>query len=308
MIEPVVVIVRLLQYTGAMILLGSSLFFLYALPSSGAASAAAIRGVRWLPAGGAALLAVTSLLAVATQASVLTGTFADGFTVDAMTSVVSFMSLGKAAVVRAGAATAALCTLIALRPGRTSWALAVVLGFIATLSLGWMGHAAASEGPGASIHLISDIIHVLAGAVWIGALAAFLLLLVRSPRTAEERVATHAALERFSGVGSIIVAAVVLTGIVNSWILIGPDRLSALVTTPYGRLLGLKLVLFAWMLLLAVANRFRLTPGLAAAEASGQSALAIAALRRSIALEAALGLGVLFLVSWFGTLVPPASA
>ena len=60
------------------------------------------------------------------------------------------------------------------------------------------------------------------------------------------------------------------------------------------------------MLGLAAANRYRLTPALNRGLNTrlGQDK-ALADLRRSLAIETALGLGVLALVAWFGTLPPP---
>ena len=56
------------------------------------------------------------------------------------------------------------------------------------------------------------------------------------------------------------VAALLGTGIVNAWILVG--SLHALLVTEYGRLLMLKLAVFAIMLAFAAVNRFWLTPRL----------------------------------------------
>ena len=74
------------------------------------------------------------------------------------------------------------------------------------------------------------------------------------------------------------------------------------------QLLSVKLALFIAMLGLAAANRFRHTPAfgrvLAAHEPPDR---ALAALRRSVAYETALGLAVLALVAGFGTLPPPAA-
>ena len=73
MIEPAIVVVRLLQYLGAMVLLGSSLFFVYALPKTGRGSAVEMRWARPLVAGAAALLVLSSLGSVATQAILFAG-------------------------------------------------------------------------------------------------------------------------------------------------------------------------------------------------------------------------------------------
>jgi putative copper resistance protein D len=304
MIEAAVVAVRLLQYTGATVLLGSSLFFVYALPRSGPASAAQTPWARRLVVGAAALLAASALLGIAVQASLFAGSFAAGFTVEAISAVVSSMDLGKAAMVRAIAAVSAALVLLVLPPGRASWLIAAGLASVAGASLAWMGHGAASEGPLGAIHLASDIVHVLAAAVWIGALACFLLLLATRSPGVEQRMALHAALRRFSGVGSAAVALLVLTGLINGWVLVGPDNLSVLSSSPYGRLLALKLTLFVAMVALAAVNRWRLTPALGAADTTD----ALEALRRSVGLETAAALAVLVLVAWLGTLAPPAAA
>lgn len=307
MIEPAVVFLRLAQYIGAMILTGSSLFFLYALPLSGVASAAQARWTRRLLVCAALLLGMTALLGIAAQSAVLAGSVSEGLKVETLSAVVSGVDLGKAAIVRAAAALAAALLLLLLSPSRLSWLVAAVFGTIATASLAWMGHGAATEGASGQVHLASDILHALAAAVWIGALIAFFCLLAARSRSAETNEALYGALRRFSGVGSALVAVLVATGLVNSWILVGPDRMEGLWTTSYGQLLSLKLVLFVGMLGLAAANRFRLTPALARAKASASSDAALLTLRRSIALEALLGLAVLLLVAWFGTLPPPAS-
>jgi len=305
-IEPTIVVVRLLQYAGATILLGSSLFFVYAFPRSGPHSNAMTRGARPLVALAAAVLAVASMLGIAAQASRFAGSFAEGFTLDAMTAVATYMDLGKAAVVRSAAAVVAVAVMFVLPRGRANWVATSAFGAICTASLAWMGHAAATEGPLGGLHLASDAIHALAAAIWIGALVGFSLLLMRPPRTAEGRDALHAALQRFSGIGLWVVAILVLTGAINGWILVGFVHAADLLETPYGRLLTLKLVLFLAMLALAAANRFRLAPALATVGPPGRTELALGRLRRSVAWETVAGLAVLALVAWLGTLAPRA--
>lgn len=102
-------------------------------------------------------------------------------------------------------------------------------------------------------------------------------------------------------------ALLILSGFINSWILIGPSRLGSLFTSLYGLLLAGKLILFGVMLMLAAANRFFLTPSLAAAIETGNASLAIGSLRRSLAIETGCALAILALVAWLGLLAPPAS-
>ena len=305
MIELVIIGLRLLQYTGAMVLFGSSLFFLYALPSSGPASAAGRRSARGLLIGGAALLGLSSALAIGAQASLFAGSFSQGFTAEAVDSVVSYMSLGQAALARSALATAALLVLIVAKPGRITWLLASLLGAAATGSLAWLGHGAATEGAFGWLHLAADIAHVVAAAAWLGALAAFLLVMFGPLNTAAMREALYEGLRGFAGTGSIIAAVLVLTGAINSWILVGPNNVSELTQTTYGQLLLAKVGLFIAMLVFAAANRFRHTPRLAKAEGDGGVLSAVRALRRSILLEAGIGMGILILVAWLGTLAPP---
>ena len=61
------------------------------------------------------------------------------------------------------------------------------------------------------------------------------------------------------------------------------------------------------MLLLAAANRYFLTPSLAAAIETGNTSSAIGSLRRSLAIETGFAITILALVAWLGLLAPPAS-
>jgi putative copper resistance protein D len=307
-LEPAVVVLRLLQYVGAMVLMGSSLFFLYSLPRTSADGDRSPQFARWLLGMAAGLLAVGSAAGLVAQTSLLAGSVSEGLKPESLQAVIG-MDLGKAAVVRIGAALLALVGMAALRPGKLGWAAMALLGAIATASFAWSGHAAASEGAAKAVHLVSDVAHAWAAAAWIGALVAFFLWL--SPRAIAPRAVMdlHGALEGFAGVGAMLVAVLIATGIINSWFLIGPDNVQGLLTTPYGRLLGLKVLLFIAMLLLAAVNRFRLTPGLGRVLSADQQdrTSALAALRRSVTTEAAIGAVVLALVAWFGILAPPSA-
>src|SRR6185295_8858253 len=104
-------------------------------------------------------------------------------------------------------------------------------------SLAWMGHGAATEGMAGIVHLAGDIGHALAAAVWIGALVGFVLVILPESGGANRDSTLHVSLRRFSGVGSGAVALIVLTGLMNSWFLVGPDRLGDFWTTLYGQVL-----------------------------------------------------------------------
>ncbi len=295
--ETAVIPLRLLQYLGGAVLFGLPLFLLF----SGA-------GGRWparLVAGAAVVTLASSALALVAQTALMAGSWAAGLTGEALGFVVGGTGLGQAGVVRVAAAALALIALAV----RRRWAIVTGLGAVVCASFAWMGHGAATEGPAGSVHLVSDIIHALAAAVWVGALVGFIGLLLSARETDRAGLATlHRALERFSGVGTAAVAAIVASGLVNGLFLVGLERLAGLWTTPYGGLLLAKLALFAAMLALAAKNRFTLAPALGAALEDGVSpAPVLSRLKNSLWLETGAAVAVLALIAWMGTLAPISS-
>ena len=310
MFDLAVVALRWVQMTGAMILFGSSLFFLYALPKVGPSSAAALRWPRPLVLVSAAFVLVACLLGFLAQTVVLAGSLPDALQPDALRAAATGMGFGRSSIVRALTVAFFVIAFVFLRPSQGAWRLAALAGLASCATFAWMGHGAATPGVPGLVHAASDIVHTLAAAVWVGALVVFLMLqLTDAPQAVAERQSLHAALHGFSGIGSGLVAVLVASGLVNSWFVVGLAGISKLLTTPYGQLLCLKLALFVGMLGLAAANRFRLTPALGRALATGPPASEpIAALRKSLVWETGLSIAVLALVAWFGTLAPPSAS
>jgi copper resistance protein D len=179
----------------------------------------------------------------------------------------------------------------------------VLLSALAVAAIAWTGHGQNGAVAGALLHPLSDALHLLAAAIWIGALAWLLLLL--SPYTQTPRSEIEQALAGFSGVGPAVVACLLITGIVNSLFLIGPQNALSLWRTAYGLALIFKLALFAAMFALATVNRFRLTPRLAMAAEGVAVGEALQAFKGTIAAETALAALVLAAVALMGALPPP---
>lgn len=303
--ETTIVLLRWAQYAASFVLMGGALFSVYALPAAGPSSAAALGWPRRLLAAAAVLLGITSVAGLLLQTANVAGSFSAAIDPTTLVSVFTEMAMGASSLVRALAAMLSVVLLLSLRPGRSSWLLASVLGAITTASMAWMGHGAASEGGEGVIHLSADILHLVAAAVWIGALAFFAGLAVQRPLDDERLRAFHSALAGFSGVGSAVVATLVASGLVNSWFLVGPSGWPALARSLYGQLLVLKLAVFVAMALMAAVNRFRLTPALRASlDDPGQAGAAVAHLRRSLLLEFGAALTLALLVAWLGRLAP----
>lgn len=147
----------------------------------------------------------------------------------------------------------------------------------------------------AVLHLLSTVLHLLAAALWLGTIAAFLL--IATGKSDAETPLLTGALRRFHRTGSLIVAILLATGLFNAAIMLGWDGLMAAAGTEWGQLMALKLSGFALMLGLATLNRFRLAPTFAA---DGQKAPLVTSLR----LELFLVTTILFLVGWLGLLSP----
>jgi copper resistance protein D len=178
---------------------------------------------------------------------------------------------------------------------------ALVLAVLLLASLAWSGHGAATPGGAGNLHLVADILHLLAAGLWLGTLPGLVLLLAKAHRAGDHRwtAAARLATRRFSRLAMASVVVLLASGLVNTWFLAG--SVPALVGTGYGRLLLAKVALFALMLVFAAVNLLRLTPRLAG---SGPAVAATAALRRSALFEAALAIGVLTIVGVLGLLPP----
>jgi copper transport protein len=159
------------------------------------------------------------------------------------------------------------------------------------LSLAASGHAATA--PPQALTRPTMFLHAVCIAFWLGALAPLLALLW------ERNGAALSIVQRFSKVAVPAVAALVLTGLTLA--IIQLESFGALLTTRYGIILCIKLVLVAILLGLAALNRFRLTPALA------QNPEATPSLSRSILLECAVALGILAVVAVWRFTPPPRS-
>lgn len=226
-------------------------------------------------------------------------------------AVLTGMSLGLAWLARIAGLSAAIAAAIVWHDRKSSMlAVASVGGGVAIASLAWSGHGTMDQGWVGWFHLSTDVVHLLAAGAWTGALLSFVSVIAR-PRSLADAAAisaVHRALDGFGRVGVVIVLAIIVTGVSNTWLVVGAGSVVTLPASIYGRLLIAKLLLFAVMLCLAAANRYRLTPALARSVEGEDWGGAIAALRKSLALETMGVIGILALVAWLGTLEPASTS
>jgi putative copper resistance protein D len=227
----------------------------------------------------------------------------EAVTPEVLTSVLNDTQFGQVSEVRAGLAIVLAACLAYDRFPLAGWlALAAALGLAAAIA--WTGHAASTPGAEGNLHLAAAALHVLAASAWIGSLVSLVLLLAVISKLAPSpgAVLVQDIASRFAALGMLSVAILVLSGIVNAWILIGSFR--ALFVTEYGQILILKLVIFAFMLAFAAVNLFRLTPRLAVSGGSRGQSEALRQLTRNSAIEIALGLAIFAVVGVLGTQHP----
>jgi putative copper resistance protein D len=144
---------------------------------------------------------------------------------------------------------AGLLLVVSLRSGRQARYVAWLGVALIVVSFAAMGHTRSHAGAALLGTLLTA--HVGVAAYWFGALVPLLLVLRHAPTAEAAR-----SLGAFSAVAVRAVPVLFVAGLVLAILLIGSvDGLA----TPYGRLVMLKLALFALLLGLAAANRYRWT-------------------------------------------------
>jgi copper transport protein len=171
--------------------------------------------------------------------------------------------------------------------GGRGWLAVVGVAAAVTMLLEVLAGHAAAPSPLRPLNLLAQWLHLLAAGAWAGGLVWLLAgLLGRKPlpQAGSPQLAAPVgrvqAVVRFSRLALPVVTLIALTGVVRALDLAGGWR--GLADTGFGRVLDLKLLVFAGALVLATLNRYRLVPAL------GKPVGALRALRRSVTGELAL--------------------
>jgi copper resistance protein D len=303
MLDALSIAVRWALYLDLGLLFGVPLFTMYSGEKgpAGGRSFPVILGV-----GGLALSVTGFLVMIASMA----GSYVFPVDGEIAAMLLADTGVGWAFIARSAALLLILAAALTMDPAGGGWRPVVLpSAAVAVASLAWNGHGAASEGAWGWIHLASDVTHLLAASAWLGALWMFIRLIAAGRGGCRRTLAVaQRALAAFAVSGSVIVGLILASGMINAAMLIRLEDVPALGSTVYGRLLIVKFALFLGMLGLAASNRFRLTPALQSGMAGSDGPHALAPLRRSLALEAALAVAILGLVAWLGTLPPPGAA
>jgi putative copper resistance protein D len=257
-VAELLIVSRLLQFAAVIVVFGCGAFRIYGLGVDATATAAdALTTFDAWFCGVAmfgsivALLSALSLM-LATTAN-MAGSAAAALEPDTIGKVLFATSFGR--VWCWHLVFAVLAIGVCLAP-RAHWRMPaiLVLSLLLLVSIGWVGHAVEGEGVTRLVHQINQMVHLLAAGLWLGGLVplAWLLERVRSASGTTWISVAREVVPRFSHMGYAAVALLAATGAVNTLLLVGSTQ--ALVGTPYGRLLGLKILLFLTMVTLALFN------------------------------------------------------
>jgi copper resistance protein D len=299
MIEAGLAASRWLQFAATALIFGVPMFALYGLRASRRVGEQA--WIRRLIKVAAATGLVAAGLTLSAQAAEMSGDPALALDLPTIWYVAIGTHFGAVWLVRVVllAAFLALAVVFPRRP--VDFVTLALVGGLVAGSLAWFGHGGEGGPALGLIHRIADVLHIFAASIWIGAL----VMLAHLVRRADAATASYG-LSRFSGVGSLVVATLVVTGALNTWAVTQPRPLGEAIATLYAAVLFIKLGLFAAMLGLAALNRFILTPrlsALASNEATANSALA--RLRLSVGVETTLAALVIAAVAALGVIEPP---
>src|SRR4051812_21400580 len=240
-----IVLARWVYYGAVMTLFGSSLFPLYALAGRDPAPALLPRALN-------VTLALAALVAASGWLLGFTATLAGPEDwADTLKAVLLESGFGTVWVVRL------LGTIMVLGAALLqSTALIAALSLVLLACEGWSGHAAAWGAAGS----LTMVVHVVSASAWIGGLMPLIRFVSVAQRHRYSTTDAQIVLSRFSHLGVAVVGTIAVTGAANTWRMLGtaPDP-----TSVYGGVLLAKVALFAFMLMLAAANRYWLMPRLA---------------------------------------------
>ena len=185
----------------------------------------------------------------------------------------------------------ALLLALLFTPWRSNRSLRLGLSALLLMTLAPVGHGAMLDGFSGQMLILNQVIHLTCVGAWLGGLLMLVLILRQSGEKVRE------VLQRFSGLGYVLVAGLLVTGLINVRVLTGQWWPTPLFSG-FALILLIKALLVFGMLALALFNRLRIN----------DCEQRIDTLKRSVMLEWLLGTGAVAAVSVLGTLPPMIAA
>ncbi|HEX7530677.1 MAG TPA: copper resistance protein CopC [Pyrinomonadaceae bacterium] len=327
-------VVRWLQYLAMMSLVGGFAFRLFvlgpALRADGdsvsvagkrGAMALSLRRILFLSWWSVVLLILTTFISLVQQASaVFDRTIRESLSPSILGQVLTKTGYGGAWLLQIASALALVIILFLLsrsvkgtpaKGHRALWWTALLVGVVLLVAPSWTGHAAAAIKD-FRLAVVSDWLHLVAGAFWVGGLfhLAFTTGLVLRGFDKRERPGMiHRIVRLFTRIAIPTVILLVLAGLYNTWVHV--ESFGALWSTAYGRTLLVKLMLVTLMLALGGLHNFHFGKKAARLSESKEDEFAAKehskleqSFCRSVIMEAALGVAVLLVTAILVFLTP----
>ncbi|HET9548111.1 MAG TPA: CopD family protein, partial [Desertimonas sp.] len=247
-----------IAYTGALVAAGT-LFF-----STAVDRRAKLRAIT----GRAAVLGAVALVAAVPFRVARLGGGLDALRNDEVLTSALRGPVGVSTAVTAGA----LLVVAVLVDRRVPRWVVLFAALVALAGFSIEGHTRATDRRWAMV--VSDIVHLAAGSIWLGGIVA----LVVAFRSSSDTTTLAAAVRRFSDTALFAVGVVAVTGVAMAWIIL--PTAGELTSTGYGLALIVKVALVLVVVALGAYNRFRLVPAVDAREQSPDTADRVITARR----------------------------
>ena len=312
MLEAALIFARFLHYGSLMVLFGASLFPIYSYTSERPIPFFEACWLSSLTLAASLVGLVSAVLWLALMAAMLTDSLSSAVNPQMISLILGRTEFGEVWVTR-------LCMSVLLSAALMVWvgtpmvdrrsfqyAQAAAAAYLLA-SLAFIGHAQFHVGVAETIHSVSDAIHLLGAAAWFGALAPLGLALQmldhgEATNNFDAKNAVRLML-RFSTLGYLALGVVTITGLINSWFLVG--SLNGLVETEYGRWLMVKVVLVVSLAVGVATGRMTITPRLAAGK--GPPGRWIRQVQGYVMVEQGAGLVIIAFAAVIGMLPPAAT-
>ena len=236
------------------------------------------------------VVVLSTLTSLPAQVALIGNGWSDALDVSLISSVLTLTSAGRVWFFEA-VATCALLAIFYLARNRDGMVALVAGAMLAGLA--FIGHASMHAGTLGAVHRLVYIVHLLAAGAWFGALVPFTLVM-KATQLPEQRQSAIVALYRFSRFGHVAVSIALVSGVLNTLLIVG--HLPTDWRSPYEMKLLFKIGIVLVMTLLAMINRYVFVPRLKEREAWASHTVETGAV-----IEIGLGVVAIALVAAFGT-------